>query len=165
MGANRALTLFFIKNNKFNNLYLSKSSQQCEMALRTPTDLPKKLANVSPVGYTRFMEVKPKEVITYLSENGQSPFDEWVDSLKDSRTIAKVNMRLYRASLGNLGDAEPVGEGVYEMRLHFGPGYRIYYGQQQGRIVVLLCGGDKSTQTKDIKRAQLFWADYKRRAK
>ena len=109
------------------------------------------------------METTPKEVIAYLTEGGNSPFDEWVESLRDNQMISKVNMRLYRVSLGNLGDVKPIGEGVSEMRLQFGPGYRIYFGQQGNRIVVLLCGGDKSTQAKDIKRAQEYWADFKRR--
>ncbi len=61
---------------------------------------------------------------------------------------------------GNLGDCSVVGAGVYEMRIHFGPGYRVYFGQEGTHIIVLLCGGDKSTQAKDIKRAQEYWADY-----
>lgn len=109
------------------------------------------------------MEATPKELITYLSEDGRSPFDEWVNSLKDRTTVSKIHMRLYRVSLGNFGDAKPVGEGVSELRLQFGAGYRIYFAQVGNTVVLLLCGGDKSTQAKDIKLAQTFWADYQRR--
>jgi putative addiction module killer protein len=115
------------------------------------------------MSYTLKVEAASKEIITYLTEDGRSPFDEWVASLRDNKTVSKISTRLYRAALGNLGDMKPVGEGVSEMRLQFGPGYRIYFGQQGDRVVVLLCGGDKGTQAKDIKRAQEFWADFKRR--
>ncbi len=80
-------------------------------------------------------------------------FDEWLTGLKDARARARVLARIRRAEEGNLGDCGPVGEGVSEMRIHYGPGYRIYFAQQGLEIVVLLGGGDKSTQDKDIKVA------------
>jgi putative addiction module killer protein len=80
-------------------------------------------------------------------------FDKWFDGLKDTKGRFRVQARIDRAELGNFGDCEPVGEGVSEMRIHFGPGYRVYFAQRGGVIVLLLVGGDKSTQAKDIKAA------------
>jgi putative addiction module killer protein len=80
-------------------------------------------------------------------------FDKWFDGLKDTKGRFRVQARIDRAELGNFGDCEPVGEGVSEMRIHFGPGYRVYFAQRGSLIVLLLVGGDKSTQAKDIKVA------------
>lgn len=83
-----------------------------------------------------------------------SVFDAWFSSLRDRQGKLRVQARIDRAELGNFGDCEPVGEGVFEMRVHVGPGYRIYFVERGLEIVILLAGGDKSTQTKDIKAAQ-----------
>ena len=80
-------------------------------------------------------------------------FDKWFDGLKDTKGRFRIQARIDRAELGNFGDCEPVGEGVSEMRIHFGPGYRVYFAQRGSLIVLLLVGGDKSTQAKDIKSA------------
>jgi putative addiction module killer protein len=88
----------------------------------------------------------------YVTDKGKQPFIEWLESLKDK------SIR-YRIALGNMGDVKSVGEGVMEVRLAFGPGYRIYYGEDKGSIVLLLCGGDKSSQVKDIKKAKIYWQD------
>ena len=80
-------------------------------------------------------------------------FDKWFDGLKDTKGRFRIQARIDRAELGNFGDCEPVGEGVSEMRIHFGPGYRVYFAQRGAVIVLLLVGGDKSTQAKDIKVA------------
>ena len=80
-------------------------------------------------------------------------FTQWFTSLRDIRARARIQARIDRASLGNLGDVEPVGEGVSEMRIHYGPGYRIYFVQRGPELLILLAGGDKSTQSKDIKTA------------
>lgn len=80
-------------------------------------------------------------------------FDDWFDALKDKVGKAKIKARIDRAELGNFGDSKPVGNGVSEMRIHFGPGYRVYFFQRGLEIVILLAGGDKSTQSKDIKTA------------
>ncbi len=87
------------------------------------------------------------------------PFDEWFDSLRDVKTKTIINKRLNRLSLGSLGDYRSVGEGVCELRIDFGPGYRVYFGQIGTAIVILLCGGDKSTQDQDIRKAQEYWTD------
>lgn len=80
-------------------------------------------------------------------------FDNWFTSLRDIRAKARVQARIDRAGLGNFGDCEPVGEGVSEMRIHYGPGYRVYFVQRGLEVVILLAGGDKSSQSKDIARA------------
>lgn len=72
-----------------------------------------------------------------------------------------MDIRIARLRLGNLGDSKSVGQGVYELRVHFGPGYRIYYGLDGEKLVLLLCGGDKKTQKKDIEKAKAFWENYK----
>lgn len=80
-------------------------------------------------------------------------FDDWFAGLRDKQAEKRIQARIRRAELGNLGDCEPVGEGVSEMRIHYGPGYRVYFVQRGMEIVILLAGGDKSTQSKDIKTA------------
>ena len=81
-------------------------------------------------------------------------FDIWLSSLSDQRAVAKIASRIERLGLGNAGDVKPVGEGISEMRIPHGAGYRVYYKQTGKTIVLILCGGDKSTQDKDIKRAK-----------
>jgi putative addiction module killer protein len=81
-------------------------------------------------------------------------FDEWLTSLRDRVGKAKITSRLQRLELGNAGDHSSVGDGVSELRVHSGPGYRVYYKQTDRTIIVILCGGDKSTQDKDIRRAK-----------
>lgn len=80
-------------------------------------------------------------------------FDKWLAKIKDRMTHQRLNVRLRKAMLGNLGDAKPVGEGVFEMREHFGPGWRMYYVQRGSTIIVMLGGGDKSNQSADIAKA------------
>ena len=80
-------------------------------------------------------------------------FDRWYAGLRDRRAAVRVQARIDRAEDGSFGDCEPVGEGVSEMRIHYGPGYRLYFTQREHELVILLAGGDKSSQTKDIKTA------------
>ena len=101
-------------------------------------------------------------VSEYLDENGRSHYGEWLSSLRDARAKAKIIIAVDRMELGNLGDSEPVGEGVSELRIHYGPGYRVYYARDGKTIFLLLCGGDKSTQSKDIKQAKKLWRDHKK---
>lgn len=81
-------------------------------------------------------------------------FKEWVAGLRDLKARARIDARIRRAEMGNLGDVKPVGDGVSEMRIDYGPGYRLYFTRRGLELIVLLCGGDKSTQTADIKRAR-----------
>ncbi|NMM14114.1 MAG: type II toxin-antitoxin system RelE/ParE family toxin [Rhodoferax sp.] len=80
-------------------------------------------------------------------------FDTWFAGLKDKQAARRVQIRIDRAEGGNFGDCEPVGEGVSEMRIHYGPGYRVYFAQRGMEVVILLAGGDKSTQSRDIQTA------------
>ncbi|MHC5933431.1 type II toxin-antitoxin system RelE/ParE family toxin [Nostoc sp.] len=109
------------------------------------------------------MEVSPKEIRSYLSVNGVNPFSEWFDSLRDIRAKAKIRARFDRVEAGNLGDCKSVGDGVFELRIDYGSGYRIYFGQQGSTVIILLCGGDKSSQDKDIAKAKEYWEDYRSR--
>lgn len=83
-------------------------------------------------------------------------FDTWLDALKDRTGKARILARLISAGLGNFGDAEPVGGGISELRIHVGPGYRVYYTRKKKTLVFVLCGGDKSSQKKDIAKAKLI---------
>ena len=90
-------------------------------------------------------------------------FKRWRERLRDRRAVALVNARIQKALSGHLGDAGRVGDGVYEMRIHYGPGYRLYFIRQGGTVVILLCGGDKSSQRRDIERAKRLARDWGRR--
>ncbi|MBI3610620.1 MAG: type II toxin-antitoxin system RelE/ParE family toxin [Nitrospirae bacterium] len=111
------------------------------------------------------MESFPCAIAYYLTETGGKPFKEWLDGLKDIMARQKVRIRLDRARLGNLGRNRSVGEGVYELKIDYGPGYRVYYAIEKKTFVLLLMGGDKSSQGKDIALARKYWEDHKRRRK
>ena len=81
-------------------------------------------------------------------------FNRWLGGLRDRRAVARINQRLNRVANGLLGDVQTVGEGVSEMRIHYGPGYRLYYVREDENMFVLLCGGDKSSQRRDIEWAK-----------
>ena len=100
------------------------------------------------------------EIIEYI-ENGRSPFHKWISAL-DGVVKARVFSQLARMENGNLGDSKGVGDGVQELRMHFGAGYRVYYGRDGDTIIILLGGGSKRKQTADIKAAQARWAEYKK---
>jgi putative addiction module killer protein len=99
-------------------------------------------------------------VEVYVAANGKTPFKQWRQKLKDVSVRQKVDARIARVRIGNFGDHRSAGAGVSELRIDSGPGYRIYYGIQGSTVVVLLCGGDKSTQAADIKMAQRYWREY-----
>ena len=109
------------------------------------------------------MEASPKELILYVTTEGREPFTEWLSSLPDLKARAKIRVRLDRVSLGNFGDCHGVGDGIQELRINYGPGYRVCFAQEGTMIVLLLCRGDKSSQTKDIETAKQYWTDYRRR--
>ncbi len=100
------------------------------------------------------------EVLVYELESGRRPFEEWVEDL-DTKTQARIYARINRLKMGLLGDTKAVGDGLFELRCFFGPGYRIYFAISDGAIVVLLCGGDKSSQDSDIRFARKYWNDWK----
>ena len=109
------------------------------------------------------LNLNPIELREYLTIDGRSPFSQWLRTLSDRRARAKIRVRLDRLEMGNPGDVRSAGSGVSELRIDYGPGYRIYYGRDGNTIVILLCGGTKKTQHQDISLAQTYWKDYKRR--
>ncbi|MEG3876718.1 type II toxin-antitoxin system RelE/ParE family toxin [Microcoleus sp. herbarium7] len=109
------------------------------------------------------MEAQPKEIQRYVAPDGKIPFTEWLKSLRDIKAEAKIRGRLERIKLGNLGDCRSIGEGVFELRIDCDPGYRVYFGQIEQTIVLILCGGDKSSQDRDIRKAIAYWIDYRSR--
>ncbi len=98
-------------------------------------------------------------VLEYMTDRGISPFRQWLAE-RDVNTRARIQARVLRFETGNLGDHHSVGDGVWEARCDFGPGYRIYFGRAASAVVLLLLAGDKSTQRADIRRARQYWADY-----
>ena len=107
------------------------------------------------------MIVTPKELVAFRTEGGRVPFDEWLCDLSDARAAARILARLVRVRCGNLGDCKPLGDGVSELRVDYGPGYRVYLGQHGQTLVVLLCGGDKRAQENDIRLAKRYWHQFK----
>jgi putative addiction module killer protein len=103
------------------------------------------------------------EIREYLTRDGRNPFREWLLSLRDREARARIRVRVDRVSLGNFGNCRSVGSGVSELRIAHGPGYRVYFGRVGTTVIVLLCGGDKSTQAADIEKAHAYWADDQRR--
>lgn len=96
----------------------------------------------------------------YIHENGKQPFTEWMNTISDHKILYRIFTRLERVALGNLGDHKFITNGVYELRCNFGDGIRIYYGKGTDNIILLLCGGSKKRQTRDIKRAVTYWTNY-----
>ncbi|HAO22561.1 MAG TPA: addiction module protein [Desulfobacteraceae bacterium] len=109
------------------------------------------------------MEIKAKEIREYLTEDGRSPFRDWFGALKDMKAKAKIRVRLDLLESGNFGDCKSVGDGVSELRIDFGPGYRVYIGFDGEILVLLLCGGSKKSQQNDIRKAKEYWQNYRRR--
>lgn len=107
---------------------------------------------------------KNMKVIEYLDSVGRSPFADWFEEL-DAVAAAKVTVSLARMEAGNLSNVKTVGSSVLEYRIDFGPGYRVYFGREGDRLVILLAGGTKQRQQKDISTAHARWEDYKRRKK
>ena len=105
------------------------------------------------------------ELSIYTSKSGKCPFDDWFESIHEVHTKAKILTRLDRLKLGNFGDCKGLGDGLGELRVHYGPGIRIYYSKVGNTIILLLSGGVKKSQAKDIKRAKEYLQDYKSRKK
>ena len=103
------------------------------------------------------------ELRYYQTANGGRPFVQWLADLNDRQARTRIEARLARAAAGNLGDVEAVGEGVMELRIDWGPGYRVYFARVGQVVVLLLCGGDKRMQQRDIARAKTYLKDYKAR--
>lgn len=102
------------------------------------------------------------EIRKFRRSDGVIPFDRWITKLRDERAKARILIQLDRLRLGLEGDWKPVGEGVFEMRIFVGKGYRVYFAREGKTVVILLCGGDKSTQGQDIELAKSYWQEYRR---
>jgi putative addiction module killer protein len=107
------------------------------------------------------MDTPEITVLVYRTNGGWSPFSEWLLGLNDARARAKVRARVARLRLGNFGDCKSVGEGVLELRVPYGPGYRLYFAREGETVVILLCGGDKATHRADIARAKRYWREHR----
>ena len=104
------------------------------------------------------------EIRHYLTRAGKDVFDDWQTGLADRRTQAKIAIRSNRLAAGNFGDCKSLGQGLYELRIDWGPGYRVYYAMIGRNVCLLLCGGDKRKQSSDIERALEYLKDYKERS-
>jgi putative addiction module killer protein len=111
------------------------------------------------------MEVKPIQILIYQDQKGKEPFTEWLTSDCDKTIRARIFSRLDRVEQGNLGDCKSLGKSLFDLRIHTGPGIRIYFGKIEDTIILLLPGGTKSTQKKDIEKANKYWKDFGRREK
>ena len=103
------------------------------------------------------------EIRVYVSRDGKKPFVAWIKKLRDQRARDRIHNQIDRLRLGNTGDFKSIGNGIYELRIHYGPGYRIYFGQTGKQIILLLCGGNKASQQQDVNRAKQYWQEYRRR--
>ena len=102
-------------------------------------------------------------ILEYQTEARQKPYPEWRASLKDRIAAALIKTHVTRMELGHFGKHRFVGDGVWELKIAYGPGYRVYFMHDAGRLIILLCGGDKGSQDRDIERARAYAADYWRR--
>ncbi len=109
------------------------------------------------------MDMSKVELLEYVSDDGKNTFRTWLRKLKDGTARARIRVRLNRVRLGNFGDCKSVGQGVSELRIDDGPGYRVYFGKSGAVVVLLLCGGTKQSQAKDIRKAHKYWTEYQRR--
>lgn len=101
-----------------------------------------------------------KQIVPYMDTSGREPFTDWLYGLRHEMARKRILARIARLEQGNYGDCEPVGDGISELRMFFGPGYRVYFGEHKKNIVILLCGGDKKSQKRDIKQAKIYWKEY-----
>lgn len=104
------------------------------------------------------------EIRRFVSRTGVDVIGNWLADLNDARARARINARITRLAAGNFGDCKSIGGGIHELRIDYGPGYRVYFARVSGAIVLLLCGGDKRRQQADIRTAGLLLKDYKERS-
>jgi putative addiction module killer protein len=108
---------------------------------------------------------KIRSIVIYRDRYGKVPFSKWFSRLRDEVGKHKIMVRLDRLEHGNFGDYKILGSGVFELRINFGPGYRVYYGEDSNLLIILLMGGDKSSQNEDIEKAKKYWENYQERKK
>jgi len=111
----------------------------------------------------KYIVMLMSEIIIKILEptEATSPFEKWYNSIKDKSIRRRILVRIKRLELGNFGDWKKLGEGVFELRMTFGSGYRVYFGRQGNEVIIILGGGDKSTQAQDITNAKALWREYK----
>ena len=102
-------------------------------------------------------------MLRYVNKSNRDLIRQWLDDLRDAKAATRITMRMDRLADGNFGDCKPLRDGVWELRVNYGPGYRVYYAMAGRTCVLLLCGGDKRKQSSDLERAVGYWNDYKRR--
>lgn len=102
-----------------------------------------------------------KELRFFRTNNGKEPFSEWLSSLKDTVTRAHITNRLNRCMLGHYGDCKSIGDGLYELRIHYGAGCRVYFAEYGQTVLLLLLGGNKRSQERDILKAKQYWQEFK----
>mgnify|MGYP000073563487 FL=1 len=102
------------------------------------------------------------EIRHYITDDGRDVYADWRDEVKDIKAKLAIDRRVYRLELGNFGDHKPCRDGVWELRIDVGPGYRVYYAQAGKTVVLLLCGGSKRSQDADIAQACAYWKDWQR---
>ena len=102
----------------------------------------------------------PKVLKIYITSDGKQPYSEWLRNLRDTMTVARIRTRIDRIEEGNLGQYKSLGTALFEFKFSFGPGYRVYFAVDGDKIVLLLSGGDKGSQRKDIEKAREYWTDY-----
>lgn len=104
---------------------------------------------------------EPKQIIFYRDARDNIPYKKWFNALRDTKGRRILFRRLRQLEQGHYGDCEPVGEGVFELRVFFGPGYRVYFAEPQPNLILVLCAGTKDTQSKDIRNAKRYWKEFK----
>jgi len=109
------------------------------------------------------MEVRPREVRGYVAPDGREPFERWLQGLSDTKVRVRVKARIDKLEDGNFGDYKSLKGGLYELRLDFNGGYRMYVGEVDRIVVLLICGGNKRTQERDMKKAKESWEEFKKR--
>lgn len=119
------------------------------------------LARLSFLCDIKTMKTTPRTIKLYVRLSGSCPFEVWFNSLSEKKAKALVLQRIDRVQLGNFGNCRSVGHGVYELKIYYGPGIRVYFGLEGESIVLLLCAGDKSSQSRDIPLAHELWKEYK----
>lgn len=102
-----------------------------------------------------------RELRLFKTKNGRVPFHDWLTKLKDRQGRALVRIRIDRLCIGHRGNYRSLGNRLFELKINYDPGYRIYYGDDDGKLILILCGGDKGTQKRDIERAKKYWNDYR----
>ena len=109
------------------------------------------------------MKAGERQLRVYITSNGRKPFVRWLAGLKDRHARARIEVRLERLESGNFGSIRRLAGGIAELKIHYGPGYRVYFGEDGSIVVILLSGGTKKLQTRDVKRAVRYWKDYLKR--